>query len=115
MGANDCIFCKIYNGETPGEILYSDSNIFVIKDINPRAPVHLLIIPIRHLTSLAYIGPAQVPIIGQIFVVAEEMARRQGITLSGYRVVINQGPDSGQIIDHIHYHLIGGAKLKHLG
>jgi histidine triad (HIT) family protein len=68
-----------------------------------------------HLPSLAYIGPGQVPIMGHLFVVAEEMARREGVTLSGYRLVLNQGPDSGQEIEHLHLHLLGGQPLGNMG
>ena len=77
--------------------------------------MHLLIIPNMHLASLAYIGPGQVPIMGHIFVVAEEMARREGVTLSGYRLVLNQGTDSGQEIEHLHMHLLGGQTLGTMG
>ena len=78
-------------------------------------PVHLLIIPLQHLASSAYVGPGQVPIVGQIFVVGEEMARREGVTLSGYRLVLNQGPDAGQALEHMHVHLLGGNKLPAIG
>ena len=115
MTTRDCIFCKIPRGETDNQVVYRDDRVYVIGDITPRAPVHLLIIPIQHLASLAYVGPGQMPIMGQIFVVAEEMARRHEVTLSGYRLVLNQGPDSGQAIEHIHVHLLGGKELPALG
>ena len=115
MSARDCIFCKIIRGEVDAEIVYRDERVFVIKDINPQAPVHLLIIPVEHLAGLPYVGPGQVPIMGHIFVVAEEMARRYEVTLSGYRLIVNQGPDSGQEVEHIHVHLLGGKPLPSLG
>ena len=87
----------------------------MVRDINPKAPTHLLIIPNMHLPSLAYIGPGQVPIMGHLYVVAEEMARREGVTLSGYRLVLNQGIDSGQEIEHLHMHLLGGQPLGNMG
>jgi histidine triad (HIT) family protein len=111
----DCIFCKIGRGEVESEILFRDDKVFVVRDIHPRAPVHLLIIPNNHLTSLAYVGPGQESLMGHLFTVAEEMARREGVTIRGYRLVVNQGPDSGQEIDHIHMHLLGGRRLGAMG
>ncbi len=95
--------------------IYRDDQVFVLRDINPKAPVHLLIIPNLHLASLAYIGPGQVPMMGHMYVVAEEMARREGVTLSGYRLSLNQGDDSGQEVEHLHMHLLGGRKLGVMG
>ena len=115
MTTRDCIFCKIPKGEAEAQTIYRDERVYVIKDLHPQAPVHLLIIPVQHLASLAYVGPGQIPVMGQIFVAAEEMARREGITLSGYRLVLNQGPDAGQAIEHAHVHLLGGKKLPALG
>ncbi len=115
MSAKDCIFCKIPRGELDAEVVYRDERVYVIKDIDPQAPVHLLIIPLEHLAGLAYIGPGQIPAMGHAFVVAEEMARRHEVTLSGYRLIVNQGPDSGQEVEHIHLHLLGGKPLPSLG
>ena len=95
--------------------VYRDDRVFAVKDLNPKAPVHMLIIPNMHIASLAYVGPGQVPIMGHMFVVAEEIARREGVTLSGYRLVMNQGYDSGQEILHPHMHLLGGKKLGAMG
>ena len=115
MAAPDCVFCNISRGEIESKILYRDDRVFVIKDLYPQAPVHLLIIPLHHQASLAYVGPAQEQMMGHIFVVGEEMARREGVTISGYRLVLNQGPDAGQAADHTHVHLLGGKKLPALG
>lgn len=115
MSTQDCIFCKIIRGEVPSEALYRDDRCMVIRDIRPAAPVHLLIIPLAHLAGLAYVGAGQVPVMGHLFEVAEEMARREGVTLSGYRLVVNQGPDSGQEIPHVHMHLLAGRPLPPLG
>ena len=95
--------------------VYRDDRVFAVKDINPKAPVHMLIIPNMHIASLAYVGPGQVPIMGHMFVVAEEIARREGVTLSGYRLVMNQGDDSGQEIPHPPMPLLGGKKLGAMG
>ena len=115
MTTSECIFCGMARNPTHESVIYRDDRVFVVRDINPQAPVHLLIIPNMCLKSLAYIGPGQVPIMGHLFVIAEEMARREGVTLSGYRLVLNQGSDSGQEIDHLHLHLLGGRHLPALG
>ncbi len=113
--ANQCIFCSMAQDPTHDAPVYRDDRVFAIKDMNPKAPVHMLIIPNMHIASLAYVGPGQVPIMGHMFVVAEEIARREGVTLSGYRLVLNQGEDSGQEILHPHMHLLGGKKLGAMG
>ena len=115
MSTRDCIFCTMAQDSTHEAPIYRDERVFVLRDISPKAPVHLLIIPNAHLASLAYVGPGQVPMMGHLFVVAEEMARREGVTLSGYRLALNQGPDSGQEIEHLHLHLLGGHKLGIMG
>ena len=115
MTTGGCVFCVMARDSAHESPIYRDEQVFAVRDINPVADVHLLIIPNIHLASLAYIGPGQVPIMGHLFVVAEEMARREGITLSGYRLVLNQGEDSGQAIEHLHMHLIGGRQLGALG
>ena len=115
MTTKDCIFCKIPQTVPQGQIIYRDERVYVIRDLHPQAPVHLLIIPLQHVAGLAYVGPGQEPLMGHIFVVAEEMARREGVTLSGYRLILNQGPDAQQAIEHVHVHLLGGKKLPALG
>ena len=115
MSASGCIFCSMARDSAHESPIYRDEQVFVVRDINPKARVHLLIIPNAHLASLAYIGPGQVPIMGHMFVVAEEMARREAVTLSGYRLVLNQGRDSGQEIEHLHMHLLGGQSLGNMG
>ena len=115
MSTSECVFCAMARDSAHQAPIFRDERVFVLRDINPKAPVHLLIIPNTHLPSLAYIGPVQVPIMGHMLVVAEEMARREGVTLSGYRLVLNQGRDSGQEIEHIHLHLLGGQPLGAMG
>ena len=115
MSTSDCVFCPMARDSAHPAPIYRDERVFVLRDINPQAQVHLLIIPNMHLASLAYIGPGQVPIMGHMFVVAEEMARREGVTLSGYRLVLNQGTDSGQDVEHLHMHLLGGQALGAMG
>ena len=115
MTTSECIFCGMARNSTHESVIYRDDRVFVVKDISPKAAVHLLIIPNMHLNSLAYIGPVQVPIMGHLYVVAEEMSRREGVALSGYRLTLNQGPDSGQEISHLHMHLLGGQALGAMG
>ncbi len=115
MSTNDCVFCNIARDPVHESPIYRDERVFVVRDIKPKAPIHLLIIPNMHLNSLAYIGPGQVPSMGHLFEVAEEMARRDGVTLSGFRLILNQGQDSGQEISHLHLHLMGGRPLGAMG
>lgn len=115
MATKDCVFCRIVRGDSDTNVLYKDNLVYVVKDIKPRAPTHLLIIPLQHMASLAYVGERQEAMLGHMYMVAEEMARREGVTISGYRLVVNQGPDAGQEIAHIHMHLLAGKKLTTMG
>lgn len=106
-----CIFCKIVNGEIPADIVYEDEKYMAFKDINPKAPIHILIIPKEHIEKLADIDDASKNVIGDMAIVANKVAKQLGIDKTGYRVVINNGPDAGQEVYHIHMHLLGGKKL----
>ena len=112
---DDCLFCKIYRGEIPSEILHKGEHCFAIKDINPVSPVHLLIIPSVHLTYLQSFEVEDFRILNSMYKVATELAVREGISKSGYRLVINQKRDSGQQVPHLHLHLIGGHNLAGIG
>ena len=109
---NDCLFCTIVAGAAKANLVYQDDSIVAFKDIAPKAPVHLLIIPRKHLVSVSDIGAADHELIGQIFQVAARLAQEQGIAESGYRVVVNSGADAGQSVSHLHYHLLGGRRLS---
>ncbi len=111
----NCVFCKIRRGEIPGEMLHSDDDCFVIRDINPASPTHLLIIPTRHFTYLSGLTDDILPVIGRMYMVAKQMAEREGVSESGYRLIVNQGEQSGQVVPHLHLHLIGGRQLGALG
>ena len=113
--ASSCVFCRIYEGEIVSEILYSDDRAFVIRDANPRAPVHLLVIPTIHLTRMGCSDHASEPLLGHLIMLADNVANEYGLERSGYRVVINQGPDSGQEISHLHLHVLGGRRLESMG
>lgn len=108
----DCIFCKIVNKEIPGEIVYEDSEILAFKDIQPQAPVHLLIIPKQHISSLNEIENDNSSVISKIFEIIPKIAKKMKIDDSGYRVISNCGNDGCQSVEHIHYHLLGGKKLR---
>ena len=115
MTTKECIFCGISRGAVEADILYRDEQLMVFRDANPKAPTHLLIIPRRHVAGLSYAGGRTAGVLGQMFGLAEEMARREGVTISGYRLVMNQGLDSGQELEHLHMHLIGGKILGAMG
>ena len=110
----ECIFCQIVAGEIPSDILYQDEEIVAFRDINPLAPVHVLIIPKEHISYLSDLSEVQLPLVGRMVNVANELAKKEGISESGYRVVINCGEGGGQIVPHLHMHLHGGRKLADL-
>ena len=111
----DCTFCQIIAGKIPSEILYRDEEVIAFRDINPAAPVHLLIIPKKHIPSVAHLSQADLPLVGHMVDVANQLAKEKGITEDGYRLVINYGKDSGQVVPHLHLHLLGGRKLSRMG
>ncbi len=108
----DCIFCQIVAGKVPSEILYQDEEVIAFRDINPQAPTHLQIIPKRHIPSLTHLSEAESPLIGHMVNIANQLAKREGIFESGYRLTINCGEEGGQLVSHLHLHLLGGRKLS---
>jgi histidine triad (HIT) family protein len=108
----DCLFCGIAEGKIKGQIVHQDDSVVAFRDVTPRAPVHILIIPHKHLAGVLDIEPSDSPIIGHIFEVAAQLARDLGIADSGFRVVVNSGPDAGQSVLHLHYHLLGGRQMS---
>ena len=108
----DCIFCQIIAGKVPGEIIYQDEEVAAFRDINPQAPLHLLIIPKRHIASLADLSEEETPLAGHMIEVANQLAKREGVSQSGYRLVINCGEEGGQLVPHLHLHLLGGHRLS---
>ena len=113
--AENCIFCKIRDGEIPSEKMFSDEDCFVIRDINPVAPTHLLVIPNEHFAELSELGPEPNPAFASMFAAARAMAQQEDVAASGYRLIINQGNDGGQEVMHMHMHLLGGKPLRGLG
>jgi len=109
----DCVFCKIVKKEIPTEIVYEDEKIIAFKDIKPVAPIHILIIPKKHIPTIDHLEKKDRELIGELFLVAQKIAREQGVSESGYRLIANVGEDAGQTVDHLHLHLIGGEKLPY--
>jgi histidine triad (HIT) family protein len=108
----DCIFCKIVAGEVPSKIVYQDEDVVVFPDINPVTPVHLLIVTREHIQSLATITEDETALVGRMARAAGRVAREQGIAEGGYRFTINSGADAGQLVPHLHAHLMGGRPLQ---
>jgi len=111
MAEQDCIFCKIIHKEIPSEIVYEDEWVTAFKDLEPAAPVHVLIVPKKHVASLNDVEDQDVEILGRIQVAAAKVAQAQGIREQGYRLINNCGKDAGQVVMHVHYHLLGGKTL----
>jgi histidine triad (HIT) family protein len=110
--SNDCLFCKIVNREIPSEFLYEDELCVVFKDINPAAPVHLLLVPKQHIRSINDLEPEHGPLLSHLFMVAKKMAAQSGVGESGYKLLFNVEKGGGQVVFHIHLHLIAGRKKK---
>jgi len=108
----DCIFCQIVAGKIPSDIVYQDEEVIAFRDINPVAPTHLLIIPKKHIPSLAHLPDVEIPLIGHMVKVANQLARKGDVAESGYRLVINSGEQGGQLVPHLHMHLLGGRRLS---
>ena len=108
---DNCIFCKIAKGEIPSDIVFEDDNIIAFKDLNPIAPVHVLIIPKEHIASAMEINEENSAVVAHIFNRASEIAEKLGIAESGFRLVNNCGKDGGQTVFHLHFHLLGGKEL----
>ena len=108
----DCLFCKIIAGEIPSSKVYEDDLVFAFRDIDPKAPTHILIIPKQHIASVNEINDENCAIVGHIFKVAADIAKNEGIAQDGYRIVTNIGENGGQTVGHLHYHMLGGRSLQ---
>jgi histidine triad (HIT) family protein len=108
----ECIFCKIVAGEIPSDFIYEDEEFIAFRDIQPQAPVHVLIVPREHIASLNKLSEKNTLLIGRLILLAKHLAEKENIAENGYRLVINCGSEGGQIVPHLHLHLIGGAKLS---
>jgi len=110
-----CIFCQIAKGEVPSQFLYRDENVYAIRDISPKAPIHVLVIPLAHIARATDAKPEDSPVLGKMILVAAQLAQQEGLAERGYRLVINIGPDAGQVVPHLHLHLLGGRPLEDMG
>ncbi|HVC34798.1 MAG TPA: histidine triad nucleotide-binding protein [Chloroflexota bacterium] len=106
-----CIFCEIGAGRIPAQVVYSSPDVTAFRDINPQAPTHVLVIPNRHVTSVAEIGAADAPLLARLFEVSNALARQEGLAEEGYRIVTNCGSHGGQTVPHLHLHLLGGRQM----
>lgn len=111
----DCIFCRIINGELPSTNVYNDGQVTAFRDINPAAPTHILIVPKKHIDSVNELSVEDEPLIGHLFLIAKQLAAQEGNAEPGYRLVINTGAESGQTVNHVHLHLLGGRQMRALG
>ena len=111
MAASDCLFCKIARKQIPAEIVHQDETVTVFRDINPQAPVHVLVIPNRHVGTVAEIGPGNGALLAAMVTAANRVAEQEGVAGSGYRLVLNVGEDAGLSVPHLHLHVLGGRRL----
>ncbi len=111
MSADACVFCQIARGQTDAAILYRDDDVVAFRDIRPVAPLHLLVIPTRHVASLLEMQESDLDVVSRMISVARALAAREGMDAGGYRLVINTGPDAGQTVFHLHLHLLAGRQM----
>ena len=111
MTETNCIFCRIARGEIPARLAHQDERAVAFHDIDPKAPVHILLIPRKHIASVNVLADSDALEIGHLYTIARRLAEETGVAQSGYRLVINAGADAGQSVDHIHLHLLGGRAL----
>ncbi|MFO8072281.1 MAG: histidine triad nucleotide-binding protein [Polyangia bacterium] len=115
MKDENCIFCKIAGGEVPAEKLYEDERVVAFEDVRPAAPVHFLVIPREHIATLDDAGPEHSELLGHMLVTAARIAREKGVADDGYRQVVNCRKHGGQIVFHLHMHVLGGKQLRRMG
>jgi len=108
-----CVFCRIIAQETPASIIYQDDHVIAFLDIFPAAPIHILIVPIEHIASINQLTEEHTDLVGHMFIAARQLAEENGIAKSGYRLIINSGPDANQTVFHLHLHLLGGQPMRY--
>jgi histidine triad (HIT) family protein len=112
---DECVFCLIAEGKIPAEIVFDGENVIAFRDIEPKAPVHVVIIPKRHINPLDDLTEDDIAVVAEIYMAARAIAAGEGVDASGYRIITNHGPDSGQEVEHMHFHVLGGRKMGGLG
>lgn len=108
----DCVFCKIVEKEIPSEIIYEDDNVIAFNDLDPQAPIHFLVIPKKHIESVARLEESDLKYLDSIFLAIKKIASEKGLDEEGYRVVTNIGEGGGQSVPHLHFHVLGGRGFK---
>jgi histidine triad (HIT) family protein len=108
----ECLFCRIASGAVPAKLVHEDAEVVAFEDIDPQAPVHLLVVPRKHLPTLNDVGPAEEGLVGKLFGVAAALARARGIDASGWRAVVNTNRDAHQLVFHVHLHVLGGREMR---
>ena len=108
---NDCLFCKIADGRIPARLVHQDKDIVAFEDIDPQAPLHVLVMPRRHVATVNELGRDDDQVMGKLFRVAASLAREKGYAGSGYRMVMNTNADAGQVVFHVHLHVLGGRPM----
>jgi histidine triad (HIT) family protein len=109
---NDCLFCRIVSRQSPADIVYEDDAVIAFKDLYPKAPVHLLIVPRRHIASLADATDGDVDVLGRCVLAARRLAERHGYAEKGFRLSVNTGPEGGQVVYHVHFHFTAGRRPR---
>ena len=112
---SDCIFCKIVAGEIPAKVMYEDDEILAFEDIGPKAPVHILLIPKKHFSTLNDPEGTDAPLMGKLMLKAADLAKEKGVAEGGYRVLVNTNKEGGQEVFHLHMHLMGGRQIGGMG
>ena len=105
-----CLFCRIVSRESPADVEYEDEHVLAFKDIYPKAPIHLLIVPKRHIDSIMSLDAGDAELIGRCFVAARNIGDAKGISERGYRITVNCGPEGGQVVYHVHFHFVAGRR-----
>lgn len=108
---SDCLFCRIARREVPAEVLHESDHVLAFRDVDPKAPVHVLVIPKDHVGSITDLGTSDGDLLAEMVVAAAHLADAQGVASSGWRLVTNVGPDAGQSVPHLHFHVLGGRRL----
>jgi len=108
----DCIFCQIVEKKIKAEIIYENNELLIFRDINPQAPLHLLVIPRKHISSILEISEENEEVIGKLYLAIRQIMEKEKKAINGFRVVCNSGPDAGQAVSHLHFHLLAGRKFS---
>ena len=110
---DDCIFCKIVRGKMLATIVYNDAQVTAFRDIHPVAPIHILVVPNKHIASINDVSEQDEQLLGHMLAVVKSITDQEGVAESGYRLILNNGPDANQVVFHLHLHILGGQRMQH--